>query len=187
MADAVSDNDVLKKLHEIFYISVELRATVSFSARIESFGTNDLASLKEHSHNVFKACVLTQPRVSPSIWIVGNAISFYANKTFSDYGFGLGCNTMEGREQKHQSISKYSENSTHQNRWDYIFMHEFMQLIHLRENGHNKVIYRKTKSRYIPSFGTDQCQNCGLKLVSDACEFCDSDFFAEVKDKISGK
>ena len=38
MADAVSDNDVLKKLHEIFYISVELRATVSFSARIESFG-----------------------------------------------------------------------------------------------------------------------------------------------------
>ena len=28
MADAVSNNDVLKKLHEIFYISVELRATV---------------------------------------------------------------------------------------------------------------------------------------------------------------
>ena len=68
-----------------------------------------------------------------------------------------------------------------------VFMHEFMQLIHLRENGHDKVRYRETKSRYIPSFGTDQCQNCGLKLVSDACEFCDSDFFAELKDKISGK
>ena len=165
VADAVSDNDVLKKLYEIFYISVE-RATVSLSARIESFGTNDLASLKEHSHNIFKACALTQPRVSPLIWTVGNAISFYANKTFSGYDFGLGCNTMEGCEQKHQSISKYSENSTHQDRWDYIFMHEFMQLIHLRENGHDKVRYRKTKSRYIPSFGADQCQNCDLKLVN---------------------
>ena len=41
MADAVFDNDVLKKLHETFYISVELRATVSLSAKIESFGTND--------------------------------------------------------------------------------------------------------------------------------------------------
>ena len=187
IADEVSNHDILKKLHEVFFISVELRATISLSARIENIDANDLACLKEHSFNVYKACALTQPRVSPSIWTMGVAVPFYANKTYQDYGFGLGCNTMEGREQKHQCISKYSENSTFQNRWDYIFMHEFMQLIHLRENGHDKKRYHKTKSRYIPIFGADQCHNCGLKKTDPECEFCDSDFLVDLKRKISGK
>ena len=132
---------VLKKLHEVYYISIELRAAISLSARIENFGKNDLALLKEHCNNVYTACALTQPRVSPSIWTLGNAVPFYSCKTFEEYGLGLGCNTMEGREQKHQCIAMYSENSTYQNRWTYIFMHEFMQLIHLRENGHDKRRY----------------------------------------------
>ena len=67
LVDEVSDQDVLKKLHEVYYISIELRAAISLSARIENFGKNDLALLKEHCNNDYTACALTQPRVSPSI------------------------------------------------------------------------------------------------------------------------
>ena len=171
IADEVSNHDKLKKLLEVFFISVRLRCAISLSARIENIDANDLLCLKEHSGNVYKACALTQPRVSPSIWTMGVAVPFYANKTHQDYGFGLDCNTMEGQEQKHQHVSKYSDNSTLQNRWVYIFMHEFMQLIHLRENGHDKRRYHKTKSRYIPTFCADQCHNCALKKLTWSVSF----------------
>ena len=31
----------------------------------------------------------------------------HSQMTFDSYRIGLGCNTMEGREQKHQVIAKY--------------------------------------------------------------------------------
>ena len=108
---------------------------------------------------------------------------FILPKLLSEYGLGLGCNTMEGREQKHQCIARYAENSTHQNRWDYIFMHEFMQLVHLRENGYDKWKYGKTKSRYIPDFAPGQCQNCGIKM-EQACDFCDNAWYKDIKTKV---
>ena len=64
-----------------FLCSVGLRATISLSARTENIDANDLLCLKEHSANVYKTCTLTQPRVSPSIWTMGLAVLFYANKT----------------------------------------------------------------------------------------------------------
>ena len=179
----ITDQGVLKRLHEIYFISVELRASISLSARIEKFNDNDLKSLLEHCNNFYRACAITEPSVSPSVWIVGNAVPFYSSKTLSEYGLGLGCNTMKGREQKHQCIAKYAENSTHQNRWNYIFMHEFMQLVHLRENGYDKRKYRKTKSRYIPDFAPGQCQNCGIKM-EQACDFCDNAWYKNIKTKV---
>ena len=152
LIDNVTDQDVLKRLHQIYFISVELRASISLSARIENFNDNDLKSLQEHCNHFYRACAITEPSVSASVWTVGNTVPFYSSKTLSEYSLGLGCNTMEGREQKHQCIAKYAENSTHQNRWDYSFMPEVMKLVHLRNNGYNKRKYRKTKSRYIPDF-----------------------------------
>ena len=61
----------------------------------------------------------------------------------------LGYNTMEGREQKQQMISKYTEYSTYQNRWPMIFRHEYIQLIYLRENGYDNVNYTKKSVNYI--------------------------------------
>ena len=65
---------------------------------------------------------------------------------------------MEGREQKHQMIAKYSENTTPQNRWSMIFRHEYLQLIYLRLNGYDdikylkKVIFQKMMQFYLVRF-----------------------------------
>jgi hypothetical protein len=53
------------------------------------------------------------------------------------YGFGLGINSMEGREAKHVSIARYSTNSVFHSRWEQIFLHEFVSLLWLRERGYN--------------------------------------------------
>ena len=183
LVDNIIDQGVLECLHEIYFISVELRALISLSARIENSNDNDLKSLQEHCNNFYRACAITEPSVSLSVWTVGNAVPFYSSKTLSEYGLGLGCNTMEGYEQQHQCIAKYAENSTHQNRWDYILMHEFMQLVHLRENGYDKRKYRKTKSRYTPDFGPGQYQKCDIKM-EQAYDFCDNTWYKDIKTKV---
>ena len=99
LVDNIIDQDVLKRLHEIYFISVELRASISLSARIENSNDNDLKSLQEHCNNFYKACTITEPSVSPSVWTVGNVVPFYSSKTLSEYGLSLGFNTMEEYEQ----------------------------------------------------------------------------------------
>ena len=76
LVDNITDQDVMKRLHEIYFISVDLRASISLSARIENFNDNDLKSLKEHCNNFYRACAITEPSVSPSVWTVGNAVLF---------------------------------------------------------------------------------------------------------------
>ena len=83
---------------------------------------------------------------------------------------------MEGREQKHQSIAKYAENTTHQNRWPLIFRHEFIQLIYLHEHGFDNVRYNKRSVSYVPSVDDSCCLKCCLKLTMETkkCRFCDN-------------
>ena len=90
------------------------------------------------------------------------------------FDLGLGINSMEGREQKHQQISKYSNNTTVQERWSYIFRHEFIQLIYLRDNGFDMFCYRKRHVKYVPAILEGHCK-CSLKLINSKCELCDCD------------
>ena len=82
---------------------------------------------------LFVCCSLYDVSVSPSLWCFSIVAPHHAKHLFHKFGFGLGINTMEGREQKHHQITKYSKNTTYQNRWADIFCHEYMQLIYLRE------------------------------------------------------
>ena len=95
------------------------------------------------------------------------------------YDFGLGCNTIKGSEQK---TSKYAENTTVQNYWPMIYLHEFIQLIHLRENGYDKVEYMKRSSSYIPMPKENVCDQCFLQFWSDStlCALCCNDFMKEI-------
>ena len=136
--------------------------------------------MQEEGRLLFKACCLFDQKVSPSLWTLCNAAPFFAGECLEQYGFGLGCNTMEGREQKHQRISKYAQNTTFQNRWPLIFRHEFIQLIYLRENGFDKVRYNKKSVSYVPIISENCCKKCNLSLVSDNCRICDSVFIKKV-------
>ena len=132
---------------------------------------------------LFRSCCLYFSSGSPSLWTFSNAAPAHAQFLFTTYGVGLGINTMEGREQKHQQIEKYSKKAIYQERWKFMFRHEFIQVIYLRENGFDTNNYRKRNSKYIPEREEGHCI-CSLKLVNENCPICDSEGMKKVLDAL---
>ena len=92
-----SENAILK-LHQIFFQCIHHHRLMSFTVRIEDFDLSMLNKMKEEARVLFKSCCLFSQNVSPSMWTLCNAVPYHAEVTFNEYNQGLGCNTMEGRE-----------------------------------------------------------------------------------------
>ena len=161
------------RLVQVFYESIYLRKIISYSVRIEDLVDFDFQEMIDIGRCLFKCCSLYDTSVSPSLWTFAVASPHHCIDYVKKLGMGLGINTMEGREQKHQQIHKYAHNTTVQERWPYIFRHEFIQLIYLRENGFDCVKYRKRNTSYLPEVTDGYCE-CSLKLAQSSCEICDS-------------
>ena len=102
----------------------------------------------------------------------------YTKSLFKKLGLGLGVNSMAGREQKHQKIYRYMQNSTLMERWQFVFRHEFISCVYLRENGFDQRRYNKRSIPYVPSQNKGYCL-CGLLGSShNLCKMCDSREFA---------
>ena len=174
MLQNLESNNVQQRIYEVFYQSVHLRKIISYSVRIVQFNKEILKDLSEECYSLYKACCILDRTISPSLWTLCKAVPVHATQTFNEYGLGLGVNTMEGREQKHQIIKRYAEKTTFQNRWGRIFRHEFIQLIYLRENGYDTKIYRKCDTKYVPEHSHTDCEKCCLPLENMKCVICDS-------------
>ena len=173
------------RLIQIHSQSILIRYLLSFCVRITTFNAADLEKMKNIGRKLFILSCLFDNRMSPSLWTLCNVTPIHASICFEKYNMGLGCNTMEGREQKHQSITRYAENTTFQNRWPLIFRHEFVQLIHLRENGFDKVNHIKRTKPYVPVL-TNGCTNCAMIISSDdgKCILCDTVFNEKVEESV---
>ena len=110
----------------------------------------DIAQLKQYCLNLFRACCLFTNSISPTIWCIGHVIPAHAMDVFNKYQLGLNCVSMEGRESKHITIGRYSQNTNFSGRWAQIFSHEFVQLIWLREKGFYEEENLQHKQTYIP-------------------------------------
>lgn len=187
MLNSIESEQVVNRLHQLFYQSICLRKIISYSVRIEDFDLIKLQHLEQSCRHLFITSSLLEKKISPSLWALCNAVPFHAAKTLKDYGFGLGCNSMEGREQKHQRIVKYAHNTTYQCRWPYIFRHEFIQLIYLKENGFDQISYNTKNVSYMPVLVENSCQLCGLKYLNESksCNICNSIYRKNVIDLIS--
>ena len=123
----------------VFYQSLQLRKTISYAVRISEITEGIISEMALCGKKLFQSCAIYDTNVTPSLRTLANVAPVHAKQLF--YRLGLGSNTMEGREQKHQQIARYSENATYQNRWKYVFRHEYIQLIYLRENGFDNTSY----------------------------------------------
>ena len=104
------------------------------------------------------------------------------------YGFGLGLNSMEGREAKHIAIAQYARNTAYRQRWEQIFLHEYISLIWLCEKGYRTSSVTPTTLSYIPARVKDNgfC-NCGLSKAEtqDKCRFCNHSFRMKIEVSIA--
>ena len=96
---------------------------------------------------------------------------------------------MEGREQKHQMLAKYSKNTTHQCCWPKIFRHKFIQLVHLQLNGYDTYRYCSRGIKYIADTNDSSCNKCSLRfsLGESNCKLCDSRYMKQIVENMNGK
>ena len=172
-------------LTHLFFSSMLVRDIISLSVRIVDIDEDGLSTLAVACRNLFCVTVLfSEESVSPSFWTLCHVVPVHAADVYDRFKLGLGITSMEGREQKNQMVHKYSLNTTVQNRWPYIFRHEFLQLIYLRENGFDVKKYMKRPRSYYPGSGDKHCRLCKLLLVNDQCDFCSSIEMKKIKDAI---
>ena len=143
--------DIKKALITIHYIMILLRKVISYSCRNTSFDEVMLKKMKVDSQALFKAVIYLQNKLNLSFWVLCNVAPDHAAKTLYDYGLGLGCNSMEAREQKHQIIAKYAAKATVTGKWHMVFRHEFVHLIYLRENYRDIINYKDIEKKDIYS------------------------------------
>jgi len=66
-----------------------------------------LAELESTCQNYFNANSLLLRGVNPTVWTTGYAIPYHTQQLFKESGFGLGLNSMQGREAKHIKLASY--------------------------------------------------------------------------------
>ena len=66
-------------------------------------------------------CLFFNSEVTPTVWTTGYAISYHAMFLFDQFVFGVGINTIQGREGKHSVIAKFAVHSTPALCWSLIF------------------------------------------------------------------
>ena len=116
-------------IYILAYICLCLKDAVSLFSRLD-ISDNEIRDLSEHCTNYFCANALFF-NVNPTVWTVGFIVPAHTQHMKGTYGLGL--NSMEGREAKHMFVAKYSKNTNYQNRWEQVFQHEFLSYMAKRE------------------------------------------------------
>lgn len=123
-------------LHIIGFLCLTLRDCISLFSRVE-ITHEEVNKLEELTRIYFRVYTIFFS-FHPSVWTLGLIVPAHTKEMKVKYNLGLGLNSMEGRESKHVSISRYSENTHFNNRWEQIFRHEYISLLWLRHRGINK-------------------------------------------------
>ena len=161
-----------ERIFKYFQQLIYLRKMVSYSVRLLDFSSGDLEDMINVGKELFKANCMLEMNTIPSMWVLCNISPFHAKTTLSLCGLGLGVNSMEPREQKHQRLKKYAENTTVCNKWPMMFRHEFLQLIFLSEMGYVEVNYYRKSKKYLPDITDNNCPKCGMWFVNKLCPLC---------------
>ena len=98
--------DLKYRLTQIHFRCILLRKLLFFSVRIVDFDENLHQEMIEIGKLLFKAICIFNQRISPSLRTICNAAPVHTKTCLEKYNLGLCCNTIEGREQKHQNNCK---------------------------------------------------------------------------------
>ncbi|KAK3722872.1 hypothetical protein QZH41_020446 [Actinostola sp. cb2023] len=185
----------LLHVYGLAYSGLCLRNCVSLFSRVH-ISESDVDCLRNECEQYYNCHAILLNTVKPTTWTIGKAIPYYTAEIFHDLGFGLGLNSMQGREAKHAKLASYAKNTTRGKRlrWWQMFKHEFMETIWLKEKDpkqvakklqctpgsvfnrtndeevkiENDIQERAAKDKYIPPhcLGNNEFCYCGLPKSS---------------------
>ena len=138
----------------VAFAALQLRDVASKFSRVET-NAAICQELKVHCQLFFNTYSLLMKSVDPTVWTV---------RLSREFGFGLGINTMKGREAKHVTLSSFACHATLSTRWTLVMCHECK----------DKYV---TKEAHLPEF----CY-CGFKLDENEakCFYCSSSLYEAV-------
>ena len=179
--------DMEKKVFHIHaYLCLCLRECVSLFCRV-TISNEQVSRLQELCTSFFRGYFLFF-NINSTIWTFGYVVPSHTREMKGKYGFGLGLNSMEGREAKHIAIAQYARNTAYRQRWEQIFLHEYISLIWLREKGYRTSSVTPTTLSYIQARVKENgfC-NCGLSKAEteDKCRFCNHSFRKKIEVRIA--
>ena len=171
------------RLYALAFSGLRLRNACSLMNRVTDINQKGIDDLQKSCQEYFICSSLFSTSVTLSMWTVGLCAPYHSRSLFSAFQVGLGINTMQGREAKHQKLATYAEFSLPKERWEKVFLHEHMSLIWLRQQNPHLVKYSKSKLQYIPKrcYTREFCF-CGLPKRQDetGCKYCQSPLMAEI-------
>ena len=142
------------KLHALAFAALELREAAAIYSSVQ-VDKELVQKLFLKCSNYFIAnCLFLGNAVSPTIWTVGYAVPYHCNELFESIGYGLGLNSMQGREAKHIKLAKYVQNTCNVrkcDRWWVVFRHEFVSIVWMRELDPLSTTYRSKKEKPVGS------------------------------------
>ena len=171
------------RVHAIVLAAKQLREVTALMSRVH-VTPDELATLKASCKVFFNTMALFFGHVTPTTWTIGHAVPVHTQQLFDEFGFGLGLNSMQGREAKHQAVLHYCVNAMPNDRWDTAFRHEYMSLLWLPKHDPSSYKYAHTNFRWSPpSLELPTTCSCGRdKLEQDeSCMMCASRCFHLVK------
>ena len=175
--------------------ALQLREGAALYSRVRL--QEQLAELKTCCNQYFTTQCIFHDGENPTTWTIGYAILYHVEQLFMESGYGLGLNTMKGREAKHIKLAHYVENTcnVHKNqRWWTVFRQEYISLVWLRELDPNGVTYRREKGEASDSYVPKRVATknplycfCGLQKSrsDDACTICSSNIMQLVKESVA--
>ena len=162
-------------------MGIHLRDIISLASRVSQIGENHVQKLQSECKQYFNIASLFHS-LNVSVWTLAHAVPFHTKQLLEDLGVGLGINSMQGRESKHQQVANFAEFSIVKNRWQKVFRHEYMSLIWLRKQNPSQDSYREFKDKYTPDrcFDPGYCI-CGLVAISNGTSnYCGSVLSKEI-------
>ena len=166
----------------VAFAALQLRDAASKFSRVET-NAAICQELKVHCQLFFNTCSLLMKSVDSTVRTVRYAIPFHNAALFREFGFGLGINTMQGREAKHVTLSSFARHATLSTRWSLVLRHEYISFNWLRKIDPFHFRYAKCKDKYIPKEAhlPEFCY-CGFKLDENEakCFYCSSSLYEAI-------
>ena len=101
-------------------MGVHLRICLSLASRVSNINLSDLPKLEQECKQYFNLVSLFHS-ANLSVWAMGHCVPFHTKQLLTDLGVGLGINSMQGRESKHQQLALYASCSLVKHRWEKVF------------------------------------------------------------------
>ena len=194
--DSIKQSTKLK-LHALAFAALQLREAVAIYSRVE-VDRELVQKLFLKCNNYFNTNGLFHGNaVCPTTWTVGYAIPYHCNQLFESIGYGLGLNTMQGREAKHIKLAKYVQNTCNvrkSDRWWVVFRHEFVSIVWMRELDPMSTTYRskrKPGKSYVPNRIIKNpgrycfCGNTMEPESNNKCVVCSSDIMSMIQQSVT--